>query len=134
MHSEDFDRDPAVTLQLRSLLRPPADAAYWDGLEARIMDRILADGVPASRVPGSSGGFAAIGGWWEPFAQWTKLGGLVAAAALALTAWGFWHTSSTDDRLAYEAAVEAFSTPLDSAGRPVSDTPREKTVPDLFRY
>ena len=134
MHSEDFDRDPAATLQLRSLLRPPADAAYWDGLEARIMDRILADGVPASRVPGSSGGFAAIGGWWEPFAQWTKLGGLVAAAALALTAWGFWHTSSTDDRLAYEAAVEAFSTPLDSAGRPVSDAPREKTVPDLFRY
>ena len=134
MHSDDFDRDPAATLQLRSLLRPPADAAYWDGLETRIMDRILADGVPTSRVAGSSGGFAAIGGWWEPFAQWTRLGGLVAAAALALTAWGFWHTSSTDDRLAYEAAVEAFSTPLDSAGRPVSDTPREKTVPDLFRY
>lgn len=134
MHSDDFDRDPAATLQLRSLLRPPADAAYWDGLETRIMDRILADGVPASRGADSSSGFAAIGGWWEPFAQWTKLGGLVAAAALALTAWGFWHTSSTDDRLAYEAAVEAFSTPLDSAGRPVSDTPREKTVPDLFRY
>ena len=92
------------------------------------------DGAPASRGAGPSAGFAAIGGWWEPFAQWTKLGSVVAAAALALTAWGFWHTASTDDRLAYEAAVEAFSIPLDSAGRPVSDSPHEKTVPDLFRY
>ena len=134
MTTDDFDRDPAVTLQLRSLLRPPADAAYWDGLEARIMDRIRADGGPATRGAGGSGGFAALGGWWEPFAQWTKLGGLVAAAALVLTAWGLWRTSSSDERLAYEAAVEAFSTPLDSTGRPLSDAPREKTVPDLFRY
>jgi hypothetical protein len=135
MHSDDFDRDPAVTLQLRSLLRPPADAAYWDGLEARIMDRIVADDPTVARRPvTTTGGFAVIVGWWEPFAQWTRLGGLVAAAALALTAWGIWHTSSDDDRLAYQAAVEALSTPLDSAGRPLSDAPREKTVPDLFRY
>ncbi len=134
MTTDDFDRDPAVTLQLRSLLRPPADAAYWDGLEARIMDRVLADGAPALRAPGVTGSFAAIGGWWEPFAQWTRLGGMVAVAALALTAWSFWHTESNDARLAYEAAVEALSTPLDSTGRPVSDSPREKTVPDLFRY
>ena len=132
MQSDDFDRDPAVTLQLRSLLRPPADAAYWDGLETRVMDRILADGVPAAR--GSSGSFAAIGAWWEPYGQWMKLGGVVAAAALVLSVWGFWRTSSSDERLAYEAAVEAFSMPLDSTGRPVSDAPREKTVPDLFRY
>ena len=135
MHSDDFDRDPAVTLQLRALQRPPADQAYWDGLEARIMDRILADDTAAVPRSTASGGFAVIGGWWEPYAQWTRLGGLVAAAALALTAWGIWHTSSTDDdRLAYQAAVEALSTPLDSIGRPLSDTPREKTVPDLFRY
>ena len=134
MTTDDFDRDPAVTLQLRSLLRPPADAAYWSGLEARILDRILADGAPATRSAVGSGSFAAIGGWWEPFGQWTKLGGMVAAAALVLTAWGLWRTSSSDERLAYEAAVEAFSTPLDSAGRPLSDSPREKTVPDLFRY
>ena len=135
MHSDDFDRDPAVTLQLRTLLRPPADSAYWDGLEARIMDRVLADGAAESRrLLATTGSFAVIGGWWEPFAQWRRLGGLVASAALALTAWGIWHTSSDDDRLAYQAAVEALSTPLDSVGRPLSDAPREKTVPDLFRY
>ncbi|MDZ7631491.1 MAG: hypothetical protein U5K74_09125 [Gemmatimonadaceae bacterium] len=134
MHSDDFDRDPAVTLQLRSLLRPPADAAYWDGLESRIMDRILADGAPATRTSSITGSFTAIMGWWEPFAQWTRIGGVVAAAALALTAWGLWETQASDDRLAYEAAVEALSTPLDSAGRPLTDAPREKTVPDLFRY
>jgi len=131
MHSDDFDRDPTVTLHLRSLLRPPADAEYWDGLETRIMDRIVADGAPALRT---TGGFAAISAWWEPFAQWTRAGGLVAAAALALTMWGLWETSSSDARLAREAAVEALSTPLDSVGRPLSDAPREKTVPDLFRY
>jgi hypothetical protein len=134
MHSDDFDRDPAVTLQLRALQRPPADQAYWDGLEARIMDRILADDTASSQRSTTSGGFAVIGGWWEPYAQWTRLGGLVAAAALALTAWGIWHTSANDDQLAYQAAVEALSTPLDSIGRPLSDAPREKTVPDLFRY
>jgi hypothetical protein len=131
MHSDDYDRDPAVTLHLRSLLRPPADAAYWDGLETRIMERIVADGAPTLRT---TGGFAAIGAWWEPFAQWRRMGGLVAAAALALTAWGLWDTSSSDARLAREAAVEALSTPLDSVGRPLVDGPREKTVPDLFRY
>ncbi len=134
MQSDDFDRDPAATLQLRSLLRPPADAAYWDGLEARIMDRIRIDDVSAQRVGAVSGGFAVIGGWWEHFAQWRRVGGLVAAAALALTAWGLWDSSATNDRLAYEAAVEALSTPLDYAGRPLSDAPRETTVPDLFRY
>jgi hypothetical protein len=134
MNSDDFDRDPAVTLQLRSLLRPPADAEYWDGLEARIMDRIRAEGPASSRLSSVTGSFAAIGGWWEPFAQWTRIGAVVAAAALALTAWGVWDASSTQERLAYEAAVEAFSIPLDSVGRPLTDAPREKTVPDLFRY
>jgi len=91
----------------------------------------VADGAPTLRP---TGGFAAIGAWWEPFAQWRRMGGLVAAAALALTAWGLWDTSSSDARLAREAAVEALSTPLDSVGRPLIDGPREKTVPDLFRY
>jgi len=132
MHSDDYDRDPALTLQLRSLLRPPADAAYWDGLEARIMDQILAD-APGTATT-TTGSFAVMMGWWEPFAQWTRVGGLVAAAALTLTAWSLWQTSPADARLQHEAAVEALSVPLDSAGRAISDAPSEKTVPDLFRY
>jgi len=135
MNADDFDRDPAVTLQLRSFLRPPADAAYWDGLETRIMERVLADGTSSVSEPSPSGSLSTVGGWWEPFAQWTRIGSVVAAAALAMTVWGVWHTSGADDdRLAYEAAVEALSVPLDSVGRPMTDAPREKTVPDLFRY
>lgn len=134
MTNDDYDRDPAVTLQLRSLLRPPADAAYWDGLEERIMARVMSDAEVPATVRRTSGAFAVIGGWWEPYAQWRRIGGLAAAAALALTAWGLWRTSTTDRRLANEAAVEALSTPLDSAGHPLGDGPREKTVPDLFRY
>ena len=132
MHSDDYDRDPALTLQLRSLLRPPADAAYWDGLEARILAHVNADTLMTGTA--STGSFGVIMGWWEPFAQWTRVGGMVAAAALVLTAWSFRQTSSTDARLQYEAAVEALSVPLDSAGRAISDAPGEKTVPDLFRY
>ena len=134
MPTEDFDRDPAVTLQMRSMLRPPADAAYWDGLEARIMDRIRAETTVPAADARPSGGFAIIGGWWEPFAQWRRVGAVAAAAVLVLAAWSYRDTSRHDDRLAYEAAVEAMSTPLDSLGRPMTDVPREKTVPDLFRY
>ena len=134
-NSDDFDRDPVLTLHLRSLLRPPADAGYWDSLEERIMSRVRSDGAVAGRSLTPSGAFAVMGGWWEPYAQWTRIGGMLATAALALTAWSFWETSSTEARLDYEAAVEAFYTPLDSTGRPfTTDAPREKTVPDLFRY
>lgn len=132
--SDDFDRDPAMTLQLRTLLRPPADAGYWDGLEERIMARVNADRASGLRTLTPNGAFAGIGGWWEPFSQWRGVGAALAAAALALTAWSFWETSASDARLDYEAAVEALSTPLDSMGRPLTDAPREKTVSDLFRY
>jgi hypothetical protein len=132
MQTDDTEnpRDPALTLQLRTMYRPPTDAAYWDGLEARIMDRVLR----GDESPRTSGVFASVGGWWEPFAQWTRVGGLVAAAALAFTVWGLLATNADKDRQLYEEAVEAISTPLDSTGRPVSDAPREKTVPELFRY
>jgi hypothetical protein len=134
MSTEDFDRDPSVTLQLRSMLRPPADAAYWDGLEEQIMARIRADDMAGSGSTRTSVALAAIGGWWEPFQQWRRVGGMLAVAAMALTAWSLWETSDSEARLQYEAAVEALSTPLDSTGRPLTDAPREKTVPDLFRY
>lgn len=132
MHADDFDRDPALTLQLRTHYRPPADPAYWEGLEARVMERIAAEQPATGRR--TTGGFATIGGWWEPFGQWTRVGSIVAAAALLITAWGLWASAVNEDRQLYEEAVEAMSTPLDSAGRPMTDAPREKTVSDLFRY
>ena len=98
------------------------------------MARIRADDAAAPGSRRTSGALAAIGGWWEPFQQWRRVGGVLAAAALALTAWSMWETSSSEARLQYEAAVEALSTPLDSLGQPLSGSQREKTVPDLFRY
>ena len=98
------------------------------------MARIRADDVAGSGSTRTSVALAAIGGWWEPFQQWRRVGGMLAVAAMALTAWSLWETSDSEARLQYEAAVEALSTPLDSTGRPLTDAPREKTVPDLFRY
>ena len=64
-----------MTLQLRSLLRPPADAAYWDGLEERIMDRVRADGASGVAEPDrDAAALQRLVGWWEPFAQWTRVG------------------------------------------------------------
>jgi hypothetical protein len=141
MSADDFDRDPALTLQLRALLRPPADPAYWDEMETRIMSRVTS-GEP-SVVAGTSAVnetartlFAAPTTPASQRGRWSRVGAAAAVAVVVLSAWTVWtRVSRQDDILAYEAAVEAMSpTTSDPEGRPVSDAPREKTVPELFRY
>ena len=58
--------DPRITAALRAMLAPPADAAYWSGLEATMLARLAEDED-----------------WTAPFARW-KAAGLVAAALAAL--------------------------------------------------
>lgn len=70
--------DPAVTAALRAQYAPPADAAYWDGLEARIL-RQLSAAAPALRP-----------GWWAGFADLRRRDlasfGMVAATLALLLA------------------------------------------------
>lgn len=96
----DDDRDPSLTLQLRSHLRPPADPAYWEGLEARIMARIDADGATPAPVTDA-------GAWWEPFAEWRRAGLAAALAALLFGGVGAWYADSVEPQLAYDVVVES---------------------------
>jgi hypothetical protein len=63
--------DAELTSALRSLYAAPADEAYWDALEARILAHVARGDESAS--------------WWVELADMARPG-LVAAAALMLAA------------------------------------------------
>lgn len=121
----DDDRDPTLTLQLRSHLRPPADPAYWDGLEARIMARIAAEG-------GRTVAADEVGGWWEPFQEWRRAGLAAAVAALLVGGFGFWRSTTAAPHLAYDVVVEAPPAAYGIPERPAAS--RGDLLGDLLGY
>ena len=107
----DGRADP-VTRALRALHAAPADQAYWDALEARILSRIAAEDA-----------------WPLPLRHWVRIG-LVAAgvAAVALGA-ALYRTREVEARIAYDRVIEtpgAFPQQIvtNAAGMP----PREATL------
>jgi hypothetical protein len=114
-------RDDEVTRMLRTLHAPPADPAYWSGLEARIMARVL--------------GRAPEGGWDDVLAGWARLGvvaaGLALLAALALVE----HTRGAEARMAYEAVVTPRqAAPLQTVTRSSGAEGREETLYYLISH
>ena len=59
-------RDDDVTRELRRLYAAPADDAYWQGLQERILASLT--GRPA----------ATADGWWVALERWSRVGALVA--------------------------------------------------------
>jgi hypothetical protein len=110
-------RDPDVTRLLRAAYEPPADPAYWEGLERRILARVTAAGAaPAAE-------------WWEAFAGWTRAGLIAASLAAAVTTAAMFQTRAAAVRVAYEAVVE--SPPLISGAqtmRTVGVSERDPTL------
>ena len=110
-------RDPDVTRLLRAAYEPPADPAYWEGLERRILARVTAAGAaPAAE-------------WWEAFAGWTRAGLIAASLAAAVTTAAMFQTRTAAVRVAYEAVVE--SPPLISGAqtmRTVGVSERDPTL------
>jgi hypothetical protein len=96
----DLRPDDAGDAELAGLLRevyaPPAEGAYWDGLEARIMASISSH--RNSLIPVN---------WWSDLAHWTAPG--MAAAALLFVAAGIlWSRQNDEDlRTTYEAVTES---------------------------
>jgi hypothetical protein len=74
---------------------PPAEGAYWDGLETRIMAYIKAHDVASIPV-----------NWWSDLASWAGPG--LAAAALVFVAAGLMWSRQKDEELrtTYEAVTE----------------------------
>ena len=88
--------DAKLTGLLRDLYAPPAEGAYWDGLQARIMANIA--GHRAAVIPVN---------WWSDLASWTAPG-LAAAALLFVAAGILWSRQNDEEmRTTYEAVTES---------------------------
>lgn len=90
------NEDEELGRLLRPLYAPPADEGYWQGLEARILDRVraertaLGDGAVVGRIgAGIGAGIGAAirgddgGEWWVVLSQWARVG-LAAAVVIAV--------------------------------------------------
>jgi hypothetical protein len=96
----DDEGDAKITQMLRDAYAPPAEGAYWDALEGRIMAHI-AESRPVVRIPVN---------WWTDLAGWAAPG--LAAAALLFAAAGALLSRQNDEELrtGYEAVTESAST------------------------
>lgn len=95
----DDEGDAKITEVLRDVYAPPAEGAYWDALEARIMSYIKTHEDAAS-IPVN---------WWSDLASWSAPG-LAAAALLFVAAGMMWSRQKDEDlRTSYEAVSESLA-------------------------
>jgi hypothetical protein len=92
----DDEGDAKITEMLRDAYAPPAEGAYWDALEGRIMSYIKAHRDAVIPV-----------NWWSDLASWAAPG--MAAAALLFVAAGLMWSRQKDEELrtSYEAVTES---------------------------
>jgi hypothetical protein len=91
--------DAKITEALRDIYAPPAEGAYWDGLETRIMSSIRAHRQAIIPV-----------NWWTDLATWAAPG-LAAAALLFVVAGALLSRQNDEDmRVTYEAVTDPVST------------------------
>jgi hypothetical protein len=123
----DEKGDAKITEMLRDAYAPPADGAYWNALEGRIMAYIAEHRPPVVRIPVN---------WWSDLAGWSAPG--LAAAALLFAAAGALLARQNDDELStgYEAVTESVSTDVLPGAVQVVTAPRDGTSQReaTFRY
>jgi hypothetical protein len=89
--------DAELTEILRAAYAPPAEGAYWEALEGRIMSHI-AENRPKVGIPVN---------WWSDLANWAAPG-LAAAALLFVAAGMLWSRQNEEDlRTSYDAVTES---------------------------
>jgi hypothetical protein len=92
----DDESDAKITEMLRDVYAAPAEGAYWDALEARIMAYIK-DHEAIVSIPVN---------WWSDLASWAGPG-LAAAALLFVAAGLMWSRQKNDELpMTYEAVTE----------------------------
>ncbi len=94
----DDKGDAKITEMLRDMYAPPAEGAYWDALEGRIMSYIKAHREAVIPI-----------NWWSDLASWAAPG--MAAAALLFVAAGLLWSRQKDEELrtGYEAVTESLA-------------------------
>jgi hypothetical protein len=123
----DDDRGDAKTTEmLRDVYAPPAEGAYWDSLEGRIM-AYVAEHRPAALIPVN---------WWSDLAGWAAPG-LAAAALLFAAAGAIWSRQNDEEmRASYEAVNQSVATDVLPGAVQVVTAPRDGSSQReaLFRY
>lgn len=93
---DDNEGDARMTAMLRDVYAPPAEGAYWDGLQSRILAYVR-EHEAAAVIPVN---------WWSDLASWAGPG-LAAAALLFAAAGVIWSRQKDEDlRTSYEAVTE----------------------------
>ena len=93
---DDTEGDARLTAMLRDVYAPPAEGAYWDGLQSRILAYVR-EHEAAAVIPVN---------WWSDLASWAGPG-LAAAALLFAAAGVMWSRQKDEDlRASYEAVTE----------------------------
>jgi hypothetical protein len=82
--------DDELTRELRAIFAPPFDAAYWSGLEQRIM----------------AGLDAGAGEWWSVPDRWLRVGLIAAGIAVLVAGSLLLRTQTQVSRMAYDAIAE----------------------------
>jgi hypothetical protein len=97
----DDEGDAKITELLRDAYARPAEGAYWDALEGRIMAYIAEHRAAVVRIPVN---------WWSDLAGWAAPG-LAAAALLFAAAGVLWSRQNDEElRIGYEAVTESVAT------------------------
>jgi len=119
--------DARITEMLRGAYAPPAEGAYWDALEGRIMAYIAEHRPPVVRIPVN---------WWSDLAGWAAPG--LAAAALVFAAAGALLARQNDEELrtGYEAVTESAATDVLPGAVQVVTAPHDGSSQreETFRY
>ena len=115
-----------ITGLLRDVYAAPADGAYWEGLEGRVM-AYIAEHRRNSVIPVN---------WWSDLASWAAPG--LAAAALLFVAAGMMWSRQNDEELrtTYEAVTESVATDILPGAVQVVTAPRDGSSQReaTFRY
>ena len=97
----DDDGDAKITEMLRDVYAAPAEGAYWDSLESRILSNIKSHKQAVIPI-----------NWWSDLASWAAPG--MAAAALLFVAAGLLWSRQNDEELrtGYEAVTESLASDI----------------------
>src|SRR6202521_2682523 len=108
--------DEKITNALRDLYAPPAERAYWNALEGRILAYVAEHRAAVVRIPVT---------WWSDLAGWAAPG--LAAAALLFVAAGLLWSRQNDEELrtGYEAVTETVGTDVLPGAVQVVSAPRD---------
>jgi len=121
----DDEGDARITELLRGVYAPPAEGAYWDGLETRIMSYIRTHHPALIPV-----------NWWSDLADWAAPG-LAAAALLFVAAGMLWSRAKDEDLLtSYDAVTESLASDVLPGAVQVVTAPRDGSSQReaTFRY